>query len=185
MSSKKAHIRLSPTAAATTLLSTMSVEHHATPELRHQSSNLAVSFLTGTDSTTSDNYGPGRIVGRLLVSSGRRLERFINRTAAKMGFGPNAIVHRVLCLLHERHARMHDSSSSPKDARRSGPASQEYVALLNQIVDLASVPCDRCHRPRLLHQSASIRDCKGYLIKLIALTQCGILLTLDTTGSLI
>lgn len=45
---------------------------------------------------TADNLpGPGRILGNVYVSLGRRLERGVARVAGRMGFGPQVLALKI------------------------------------------------------------------------------------------
>jgi hypothetical protein len=59
-----------------------------------------------TNSTMTGIPGPGRIVGTILSSAGRRLERVVDRFAEEqLGLGPNAAALRLTSALHDIHVR--------------------------------------------------------------------------------
>jgi hypothetical protein len=57
-----------------------------------------------TNSTMTGIPGPGRIVGSMLSSAGRRFERALDRFAEnRLGLGPNAAALRLTSALHDIH----------------------------------------------------------------------------------
>ena len=140
------------------------------PELRRRPSNLTASFITGTNSTTSELLGPGRFVGKLLADSGRRLESFLGRTAERLGFGATAIVNRLLILLHEQHHRLHHTTCKPEVApvARSNNAPPELDTLLDEVMELGNVSCTTCDVPYFLDVALN-KESTDILSKLIGL----------------
>ena len=54
------------------------------------------SSLYSTNYTMSNLVGPGRVLGNLYSSLGRRLERYIGASAHKAGYGPSATYDAIL-----------------------------------------------------------------------------------------
>ena len=64
--------------------------------------SLRFSIVTGSESTMSGRRGVGRTLDRFLQSGGRQLEAAIARIGETLGFGPHALVVRLLgkvCIL--------------------------------------------------------------------------------------
>ena len=58
--------------------------------------SAASSSLYSTNYTMSNLVGPGRVLGNLYSSLGRRLERSIGASAHKAGYGPTATYEAIL-----------------------------------------------------------------------------------------
>lgn len=140
------------------------------PELRRRPSDLTASFITSTNSTTSELLGPGRIVGKLLAGSGRRLESFLGRTAERLGFGAAAIVSRLLTLLREQHHRLHHATCKAEapPAARLNNAPPELDTLLDEIIELGNISCATCDVPYFLNVALN-KEATDLLSKLTGL----------------
>lgn len=51
--------------------------------------------VSSTNDTASNLPGPGRVLGNVYSSAGRRLERAVGVVAHKAGFGPNATYKKI------------------------------------------------------------------------------------------
>ena len=51
--------------------------------------------LFSTNYTTSNNIGPGRVLGNFYSYTGRNLERVVGQVAHKAGFGPTATYEKI------------------------------------------------------------------------------------------
>ncbi|KDQ58249.1 hypothetical protein JAAARDRAFT_57980 [Jaapia argillacea MUCL 33604] len=57
---------------------------------------LSVEIDDASDSTLSNQMGPGRTVGKWISKAGRKLERLVGNAAERLGVGPNAVLERIL-----------------------------------------------------------------------------------------
>jgi hypothetical protein len=111
-------------------------------------SNVSWSIVTNTDSTTSSIFGPGRTIGALLSASGRRFEEMVNKTAERLGYGPNAVMTRLLNLVRQAHERSRIcKDSGPNSGPSSSRSALPFADLLDSAMLLGSSTCPRCHRP--------------------------------------
>lgn len=143
--------------------------HNTLPELRRRPSNLTASFITGTDSTTSNIYGPGRVVGKLLSSSGRRLENLLGRTAQRLGYGPPALVYRLLTRLREQHGRFNHYGRVGAKPPPVASAPPETGVILEDIICLANEICPTCGVPTMRNVVLG-PECRDILGRLLGMT---------------
>lgn len=61
--------------------------------------------IASSTETTDDLPGPGRLLGKVYVSLGRRLEDGLGRVAVRMGRGPNAVAIKIQKLVEDRSLR--------------------------------------------------------------------------------
>ncbi|KDQ51660.1 hypothetical protein JAAARDRAFT_198922 [Jaapia argillacea MUCL 33604] len=85
--------------------------------------------ITDTDSSfISDQPGPGRTLGIVMSSMGRRLENALSGISERFGNGPNAAMDRCLVAFdrawHSRHEWLNDPVRSSKFLRRPPPLDQ-------------------------------------------------------------
>jgi hypothetical protein len=142
------------------------------PRLRRIHSNLTIgSLLTATDSTESDIRGPGRLVGRALLASGKRIEPALSRAAEFLGYGPNAIVRKLVMLIKEGHCRgkFHsDSRGYLQDAR----SFRDKETPRDELLDLICYPCRNCRQTLLDTLSYKEDSIIRLLGKLLEYTTC-------------
>jgi hypothetical protein len=118
------------------------------PRLSQLPSNVSFSIVTDTNSTTSSIYGPGRTIGAILSASGRRLEGLFNRTAERLGYGPNAVMQRILTSLRTSHERICSRKLHPGSPPSHTPL--PFAALIDEAAHLASALCLNCRRPFMM-----------------------------------
>lgn len=74
---------------------------------------------------TADNLpGPGRNLGNLYISAGRKLENGFEMTAVRMGRGPNAIAVKIQMILEDKSLR---SSARRKKIKRKCKSLARYI----------------------------------------------------------
>ena len=61
----------------------------------HDTQSVTSSSFYSSNYTMSNLVGPGRVLGNLYSSLGRRLERSIGASAHKAGFGPSATYEKI------------------------------------------------------------------------------------------
>jgi hypothetical protein len=93
-----------------------------------------VSWESDSNETASNLPGPGRPLGQLLSTAGRRLEAVVERTVARAGLGFEGIARRLLMKLRAPHAHCH---VWPEFARRP---------VVELAMQLASGRCDGCNQ---------------------------------------
>jgi hypothetical protein len=110
---------------------------------------FSLETVTDADSTASNIPGPGRVLGTILTSAGRRLENFIDRVAEQgLGLGPNMAALRLVAAFYELHTW---HSSTNKGSAQTSICQNEYpgriedpAALLNRV---CTGVCTQCGRP--------------------------------------
>lgn len=152
----------------------MSSDSQRRGHLRRIPSNLiAVSLLTRTNTTLSDIPGPGRTLGRILYAGGRRLEPILSRAANAIGYGPSAVVRKILALVERAHIASpnHRQTCSNDDSKwlfPSVPGISDTTIL--SLVYVVCRPCRGCLLP-VLHGSTTGRTVKGLLGVLLKYTR--------------
>jgi hypothetical protein len=94
-----------------------------------------------TNSTMTGIPGPGRMVGSLLSSAGRRLERAIDRFAEEqLGLGPHQAALRLTSALHDLHV-----TASPKcqSDHITDLSASEHAT--NRLIWVCNGFCSHCH----------------------------------------
>jgi hypothetical protein len=61
------------------------------------------SFESDSNATASNLAGPGRVLGQLFSTAGRRLDAVVERTAARLGLGFEGIARRLFMKLRAPH----------------------------------------------------------------------------------
>lgn len=110
-----------------------------------------LSFATATNSTMSGIPGPGRFVGELIRSGGRRLENGLGRVATRMGFGPNAAVLGFLVEIGEIHDR-----SGCETKLKIADLEPSFPVLLEAILSIRG-RCADCRRYLMLNREITRR----------------------------
>lgn len=136
--------------------------------LRRLPSHLTLSLASGTDSTTSGIPGPGRALGALLSAYGKRVESILSRTAQYMGFGPHAIVQRILAVLHKYHAQRCPSSPELLSTSMRSSSTNPSI-LIGRLLELCAV-CRRCRCPHIT-ETAMEGECTLLLTQLLKYTK--------------
>lgn len=123
-------------------------------------SYISVAFTERSDATTFNQTGAGRMLGALLSSSGARLEVAMSRLAQRVGFGPTAVVRRLLNLILFDHQVLHNQPSSPSEWPVS-PTSSSHLSsgrpfvitanlsqgeMLQHIAQVFHSGCPRCRQ---------------------------------------
>jgi hypothetical protein len=104
-----------------------------------------IPIQSDTNSTMTGIPGPGRIVGSILSSAGRRLERAIDRFAEEqLGLGPHQAALRLTLALHDLHVKASPECRSDHIAELnvSEHATDRLIWICNGI-------CSHCHLPYL------------------------------------
>jgi hypothetical protein len=153
-----------------TQVSVLSEQSVGGSHLRVLSSNVSFSIMTDTNSTTSSIFGPGRSVGALLSASGRRFEGMVNRTAERLGYGPNAIMTRLLNCLRQSHERLRTCKGSPRNSRSSPRTTLSFTDLVDNAMLLGSSACPKCRRPFFMGfvRTSEIEELVQKLLSLIS-----------------
>jgi hypothetical protein len=108
------------------------------------------SILTGSNSTESGRLGLGSSFDRLLSRSAKRFDRFLGRLSEVLGFGPNAVVKRImrraasralLASAHRHRCRHEDTMAELLSGLRRKHTFQDIVSLLLCSPVLA---CSKC-----------------------------------------
>jgi hypothetical protein len=96
--------------------------------------SIAGSWRSNSNATMSNLAGPGRVLGLLFSSAGRRLEVAVDRTAARLGLGFEGIAQRLFMKLRAPHARC---GAWPDFAK---------TPVLELAIELGSGSCDGCRQ---------------------------------------
>jgi hypothetical protein len=80
------------------------------------------------------------------------MENAFNRTAERLGYGPNAIMHRILALLRFMHNPACQESSVLSVSHRTA---LDFASLLSEAVSIASELCPECQSPYLMNSNPS------------------------------
>jgi hypothetical protein len=100
-----------------------------------------------TNSTATGISGPGRIVGMLLSTLGRRLEQVIDRFAeARLGLGPNMAALRLASALHRIHVDANHACWSDESARM-----KTFCHAVDRLIWVCNGYCTRCGAAYLPH----------------------------------
>lgn len=127
------------------------------------------SLLSRTDSTVSGIPGPGRTLDRMLSAGGRRLEPALNRAADLLGYGPGAVVRRMIILLHQEHGRTeaHIQKFGTTTFRYRFPSNTDPDEVMEALVDTVCEPCRGCHMPVLSSLSEIGSECRALSVRLL------------------
>lgn len=79
--------------------------HYHTKNVRDDSSSME---------TASNNPGPGRLLGKIYMSLGRKVERLLSNMADRAGYGP-AAVYRELMRIHGNDAFCYSDGELDED----------------------------------------------------------------------
>lgn len=129
-------------------------------------------FLSRTISTSSSILDPDRTLGRILSAGERRLQPALDRAADCLGYGPSAVVRRLLTLLQKAHIqeREHFEYAASIAADNLVPvtgAEGDLDPVLQALINTVCFPCPACHHP--LSQTLSVvgPDCRALLSRLL------------------
>jgi hypothetical protein len=112
-----------------------------------------------TNSTMTGISGPGRIVGSLLSSAGRRFERIVDRFAEeRLGLGPNMAALRLASALHDLHV----SEKGCHSDHIAELKASEHVT--DRLIWACNGYCSQCHASYLPSVLIEIPE---YLLKVI------------------
>lgn len=67
--------------------------------------NYELCSIASSNETADDLPDPGRLLGNLYVSAGRRLEDRFGRVAVQMGYGPNVVATKIQKILDDKSLR--------------------------------------------------------------------------------
>jgi hypothetical protein len=104
-----------------------------------------VERVSDTNSTMTGIPGPGRLVGALLASAGRRFERAVDRFAEeRLGLGPTQAALRLTSALHDIHVNLNAECRSDHIAELSA---SEHVT--DRLIWACNGYCSHCYAPYL------------------------------------
>ncbi|KAH8103224.1 hypothetical protein DFH11DRAFT_1656469, partial [Phellopilus nigrolimitatus] len=128
----------------------------------------SVYTLVSTSSRTASNLpGAGRVLGNLISSLGRTLERFFSRFAEGMGMGPRAVarkieLHHSCCVREESANNSHPPSA--RQARKLRKDCQRLVGYLQSDVlstQFEALVYISCLSTMHLSLQQTFRDCNS------------------------
>jgi hypothetical protein len=92
------------------------------------------SWDSDSNATASNLSGPGRPLGQLLSSAGRRFEAVVDRTAARLGLGFEGVARRLFVKLRGPHVRCGDWPDFAK------------APIVELAIELGSGRCSVCNK---------------------------------------
>jgi hypothetical protein len=100
------------------------------------------SFVTGgTDSTTSDQLGPGRTLDNMISFAAPRLETMLGRLAERFGIGPNVAMHHLTArMLHIHNELLCDSCAERRRNSFDGVLSSVRTFSSNKVPKHMTIP---------------------------------------------
>jgi hypothetical protein len=100
-----------------------------------------------SSSTLSGILGPGRLVGSLFSSAGRRLEKLIDRVAERrLGLGPNMAALRLTTALYSYHVDQQVERVRRREFSESGAAIGSET---DRLIWVCNGFCSQCGKPYL------------------------------------
>jgi hypothetical protein len=126
--------------------------------------NYALSLCTDTNSTRSSIPGPGRLVGSLLSSAGRRVEVAIDRFAERrLGLGPTVAALKIAAELHDGHVQIHHSARlTQSDRLMNWPefldGHIDMIALEQTLIRICNGICPACRDPYVPYTLSTVSD---------------------------
>ena len=161
----------------------------ADSSLRRIPSTVTIrSFMTNTDSTMSGIPGPGRTLGRMLSAGGRRIEPALNRVAELLGYGPGAVVRRLLPLIQEEHVRsgahfQHAGDMAGEDFVPATGAGGNLDPVLQTLINMVCFPCPVCSELSFSSLSVVKPRCRALLSRLIGYARLVVSLGFDIASA--
>lgn len=95
---------------------------------RHYPKDIDIVSVTSSNITEDNRPGPGRILGNVYSSLGRRLEGFLNSLAERQGLGPEAVALRIR--QREYDTRDRRQGPSAKYSRKEAAEQQKDIRKL-------------------------------------------------------
>lgn len=116
--------------------------------------------------------GPGRTVDQMLSAGGRRLQPALNRTVDLLGYGPSAVVRRLIKLIREEHDQtdMHRAwVGTLREDNRVEPSGAEgdLDPVLQALIDMVCFPCPVCENHLFSGPWVVGPKCHALLIRLL------------------
>ena len=91
--------------------------------------------IASTNATVDNLPGPGRLLGNLYSSAGRRLEDGLGRVASRMGYGPNAMSMKIQELLEDKSLRSFTRRKKLKKKCKDLAQYVKYVQFTTYVFD--------------------------------------------------
>jgi hypothetical protein len=106
-----------------------------------------VTLASDTNSTTTGIQGPGRVLGTILDSAGRRFEKVIDRFAEeRLGLGPNMAALRLISALHDAHVLTSRETRVECHSDYTDTVSQAD-GIVEQLILVCNGLCSQCRGP--------------------------------------